>query len=244
MVRLSDRMNRIAGMVTPGKVMADIGCDHGLISVYLIEENVCPRVIAMDIGEGPLASAKKSIAEHLGEEADKITLRISDGFKELKSGETEGAIIAGMGGMLIISILENGLHNADTPVITPGYELVLSPQSDIYLVRKFLRENGFLIIDEDMLIEDGKYYNIIKAVYNDVLAESVDKDTEMIYDSFGRILIEKRSPVLLGFLERELGRKETLFCRLSKSTSESSVERLGELREEVTMITGALEMIR
>ena len=101
-----------------------------------------------------------------------------------------------------------------------------------------------------MLIEDGKYYNMIKAVYKDPevseinATEAAEKDTEIIYDSFGRILIERKSPVLFDFLKRELARRESLICKLMGSSSESSFMRLQELRDEVTVMTGALDMFR
>jgi tRNA (adenine22-N1)-methyltransferase len=240
---LSKRMKMIVDMVTPGRVTADIGCDHGLVSVYLIKNNIAPRVYAMDIGEGPLRSAKKNISEALSEEeASKIELRLSDGFTALAPGESESAIIAGMGGYLIISILEGGLHNS---VISPGYELLLSPQSDVPMVRRFLRENGFSTIDEEMLIEEGKYYNIIKTVYKGTdkdFIENMNSDSEPynIDDIYGRILLEKKSPVLRHFLENEVEKKEKLFCTLSKQSTENSINRLASLKNEIESAAKAL----
>ena len=275
-IKLSKRMKKIADMVTPGRVTADIGCDHGLVSVYLVKNNIAPHVIAMDIGQGPLESARKNIlyyssndmADEMEEKyerknernnesdatddvskvtnntweiSDKIELRISDGFSALKPGETECAVIAGMGGHLIISILEKGLHNS---VLKTGYELVLSPQSDIPLVRKYLREHGIKIIDEEMLLEDGKYYNIIKAVVSDGGAETVNQNLHLlVYDSFGYNLIMKKSAVLKEYLQGELKKKENLFCKLSKTQSDSTVERLSTLRNEVDIISKALQML-
>ena len=103
---LSDRMKRIADMVTPGRVTADIGCDHGLVSAYLVDMGICPKVYAMDVAEGPLESAKKNTREF----SDRIELRLSDGFEALEKGETDCAIIAGMGGHLVLSILEGGME--------------------------------------------------------------------------------------------------------------------------------------
>lgn len=253
-LQLSKRLKTIADMTTPGRVTADIGCDHGLVSVYLLQGGIAPFVYAMDIGKGPLEAAEKNIREALSaEDRGKIELRISDGFKALSPGETEAAIIAGMGGQLIISILTAGLHNS---VISPGYELVLSPQSDVPMVRTYLRENGFDTIDEEMLSEDGKYYNIIKTVFrgnavggddishkNDA-TETDEKHTRIImaelYDRYGRILLEKKSPVLREYLEKEVEKKEKLFCSLSKKTTEGSINRLVSLRSEIELAASAL----
>ena len=245
-IKLSNRMKQIADMVTPGRVTADIGCDHGLVSVYLIQKNIAPRVIAMDIASGPLEAAKKNIALLSEGNESQIELRLSNGFEALKPGETDAAVIAGMGGKLIISILEKGLHNS---VINPGYELVLSPQSDITCVRQFLREQSFLIVDEDMLIDEGKFYNIIKAVYSldrntevlsaDNLSDMTDEEQKM-YDAFGQILIEKKSPVLKVYLEQELTKKEKLFCTLSKQDTDAAGNRLAQLNGEVRLIGDTL----
>ena len=173
---LSKRMMCLANMVTPGKRIADIGCDHALVSIYLVSEGISPKVLAMDIGEGPLEAAKANIEKYGLSES--IETRLSDGMSELKPGETDGALIAGMGGLTIVGILEKGLHN-----ISSGYELVLSPQSEIPEVRAFLRTHGIKIIDEEMIIEDDKYYNIIKAVATD--EEHIDtKNYMMLIVSF------------------------------------------------------------
>lgn len=249
-IRTSERMRRIAGMITPGKTIADIGCDHGLVSLYLIKEGIASHVIAMDVAEGPLESAQANIYEiESGKYEKNIELRLSDGFKALNTGETDSAIIAGMGGHLIMSILEQGIPMSspgkkDNFIFTEGYEIVISPQSDIPLVRSFLRDNHFDIIDEDMLVEEGKYYNIIKAVFltSDIINEN-DEVTQKIYDSFGEILIKKKSPVLRNYLEQELAKREGLFCRLSKKSTDNTVNRLAGLNEEIALIGRAMEML-
>ena len=229
---LSERMKRIADLVTPGRVTADIGCDHGLVSAYLIEREICPKVYALDVAQGPLNSAKKNTSEY----SDRIELRLSDGFEALEKGETQCAIITGMGGHLILSILEAGMDKMED-----GYELVLSPQSDIFLVRKYLCENGFEIVEEDMLKEDGKYYVIIKAVF-ETPGKSIEKTEAGLY--YGEKLIEKKSPVLKEYLEKEIEKRETLFCRLSKSQNENTINRLAELRKEVETMSKVLDMMR
>ena len=107
-------------MVTPGKRVADIGCDHAYTSIYLVEKGLAQNVVAMDVAEGPLKSAMKNIDSFgLGE---RIETRLSDGMTALVPGETDVAIIAGMGGLLVIDILRRGMN-----VWQSGYELILSP---------------------------------------------------------------------------------------------------------------------
>ncbi len=231
-IKLSKRMKLIADMVTPGKRVADIGCDHGYVSIYLVEQKRSEHVIAMDVAKGPLEIAKKNIMS--SGLSGKIDVRLSDGFDALEAGESDEVIIAGMGGNLIIDILKRGLHK-----MSAGYELVLSPQSDVPLVRSFLRESGFVIKDEEMLLEDGKYYNIIKAELSETgvntETENKDKDKQLILnDTYGEKLIEKKHPVLKDYLEKQMEKYQGIFCRLSKSSGEGAVKRLSEISSELS----------
>ncbi len=230
---LSKRMMCLTNMVTPGKRVADIGCDHALVSIYLVSEGISPKVLAMDIGEGPLEAAKANIEKYGLSES--IETRLSDGMSELKPGETDGAVIAGMGGLTIVGILERGLHN-----ISSGYELVLSPQSEIPEVRAFLRTHGIKIIDEEMIIEDDKYYNIIKAVATD--EELID--TNELYDTYSQFLIEKKSPIYLRYLEENLEKMSGIYCRLSKQDGDKVIDRMAEIRDEVDDIARVLDMMK
>ena len=241
-IKLSKRMKSIADMVTPGRTVADIGCDHGYVSIYLVEEGIADKVYAMDVAEGPLGNARESISER--GLSDKIEARLSNGFEAIEAGQTDCAVISGMGGFLIMDIITDGLHK-----IEPGYELVLSPQSDVPLVRTFLREHGFEITDEDMLSEDGKYYNIIKAkkIKGEISGEtdsgSIDAKQLMLYDTYGRRLIEKKHPVLRGYLEKKAEKYQGLFCRISKQSGDKSVDRLSQLRTEIEDIEKVLALL-
>ena len=93
---LSNRMQALTDMVTPGTVITDVGCDHGFVSVYLVQKGISPRVIAMDVRPGPLEHAREHIREYGLE--DRIETRLSDGLHSLKTGEAAGMICAGMGG--------------------------------------------------------------------------------------------------------------------------------------------------
>lgn len=230
---LSGRMKAIADMVTPGKVVADVGCDHGYISIYLIQKEICQKAIAMDVAGGPLGTAKANVEEM--ELTDHIELRLSDGFEKLLPGEADRVVIAGMGGMLMINILDSGRDK-----LFQGTELILSPQSDQMQVRKYLRKNGFRIIDEKMMLEDGKYYNIIRAEKeNEMLGKSAtvssDNDTDImeLYDRYGEHLIKRHDPVLTDYLLRELEKKNSIFCHISKAAGDNAMSRMAELTKEI-----------
>ncbi len=238
MINLNKRMKCIADMVTPGKRVADIGCDHALISIYLADAGISDTILAMDVNEGPLRSAEKNILQH--GVSDKVLTRLSDGFSALKENETDAAIISGMGGMLIVDILKVGLSK-----LNDGYELILSPQSDIFEVRHFLRINRFSIIDEKMLLEDGKFYNVIKAKLDkktDFLSN--DATDESFYDTYGKILIDNKSSVLKAYAEGRLEKLNQVYCHLSSREVDTVINRMAELNREIHELARLIDMLR
>ncbi len=237
MPKLSNRMKCIADMVTPGKRVADIGCDHAFISIYLAKQGISEGGLAMDIAAGPLENAKKNI-EMYGV-ADKVKTRISNGMDALEKNESDAAIISGMGGPLIIDILSRGISK-----LSEGYELILSPQSEIEEVRHFLRTSDFQIVDEEMMIEDGKYYNIIKAIYLENATDDQEVDTNKVYDRYGKLLIQKKSPVLLRYSEERIEKLEGIYCKLSKETGDSIIDRMAEINSEVDELAKVIELIK
>lgn len=184
---LSKRLQHVADMVRSGGVVADIGCDHGFTSIYLVEHHKAKRAIAMDINEGPLERAWEHI--QLAGLEEQIDIRLSDGLEKLSLEEADTILISGMGGALIKKILfrqkEIAIHSK---------ELVLSPQSEIYLVRKAIHELGFQIQKEEMVFDQGKFYVIMRGVPG-----REQYDTELEY-RYGKYLIEKRDSVFLDYL--------------------------------------------
>lgn len=144
-------------MVSPAGTAADIGTDHAYVPVYLVQQKKVSRAVAMDVNPGPLSRARRTV-EAAGLK-DQIDLRLSDGLTKLRAGEAECIILAGMGGALITRLLREGLDRCQA-----AGQLVLAPQSETELVRRFLREQGFVIDREDMVLEDGKFYPVIHAV--------------------------------------------------------------------------------
>lgn len=157
MIQLSKRLQAVAELAKTASIrcVADIGTDHGYIPIWLVEQGIAERAIAMDIRIGPLQRAQKHIREQ-GLEAY-IETRLSDGLAALRREEAQVIVIAGMGGATMSGILEAGRS-----VISPDTILVLQPQSELYEFRRYLAEHDFVLLAEDMVEEDGKYYPMMK----------------------------------------------------------------------------------
>ena len=227
---LSKRLKAVVDMVPAGVTPADIGCDHGYVAIALIREGKCKRVIASDINKGPLKRAEEHIKE--AGLSDVIDLRLSDGVKEIRDGEVDTLIISGMGGLLIRDILETAFDRMKEHLS----DLILLPHRDIDIVRVFLRKNGFVIEDEEMVFEDNKYYTVIHAVKSDRyggtdIAYLSDKSfDEEVNDMFGPVLLMKRSDVFISYLMHEKAKANDL---VTKVTDERKIR---ELKERIRII--------
>ena len=221
-MQLSQRLSSVASMVTAGNCLADVGTDHGYVPIYLYERKIIPHAIAMDVNKGPLERAALHIAESGMKEA--IETRLSDGLTALKPGEADSVVVAGMGGPLIIRILS--AH----PEITESLkELILQPQSEISEVRIWLYEQGYEIIEEHMVFEDGKYYPMFKAVKN----PEAKKLTNLEY-KYGKISVLGEPEVLRAYLVREIANKQTILQKLSEETTKKSKGRAVEIKALLT----------
>ena len=158
-MNLSKRLMTAVNMVTEGFAVLDVGCDHAYTSIELVRRK-SPCAVASDVRPGPLKAAREHIAE-AGLE-DKVTTVLADGVPRniiglLPENIPASLVITGMGGMLIIKILSEAAE-----LLERFDELILSPQSDIYAVRKYLAERSYVFIDEAEILEDGKFYTLMK----------------------------------------------------------------------------------
>ncbi|PAB58910.1 tRNA (adenine(22)-N(1))-methyltransferase [Anaeromicrobium sediminis] len=205
-MKLTKRLDKIAKFVKEGAKIADIGTDHAYIPVYLAEKNIVNKAIACDVNEGPLNIAKKNIKEN--ELEDKIETRIGSGLKPLKMGEVDTAIIAGMGGLLISTILEESIEIAKSLD-----RLILQPMVAQEELRIWLNENGFTIEKEALVKDEGKMYEVIVAKVGHEYIE------DSIYFDVGIKLIEDNDPLLKEFVTNKIAKYEKLLYNLSKQKS-------------------------
>ena len=227
MITVSKRMETVISMVTKGNKVADIGTDHGYVPIALIQRGIAPQAIAMDVRKGPLQKAKENRMAYQMEE--RIEIRLSDGLQQLKAGEVDTIIIAGMGGVLIARILKEG-----ETIVQSVKELIVQPQSEIYKVRKQLHELGFQIVKEEMLIEEGKYYTVMKAVAG---RQTYKDEVEYFY---GKLLLEERNPILYQWLEKEYCTTKELYKKIEYVDSPAAIIRKEELLHTLELIKGGI----
>ena len=228
-MELSKRLQAVADLVSHGLVIADVGTDHGYIPIYLVQTGKSEKAFAMDVNEGPLLRAKAHIAEQ--GMSEKIQVRLSDGVRALLPGECDGVVVAGMGGALAIKIMEEGEN-----IFRDLKEFVLQPQSELTKVRQYLFENDYCVIAEDMVLEDGKFYPMMKVTNGKSPAYSL---VELRY---GKRLLEQKHPVLLRYLEKEVQAKENILQNLKSESGEHIHKRMRELEEEILYAKKALEV--
>lgn len=227
MINLSKRLQAVADLVTSAECIADVGCDHGYIPIYLVEQGICKKAIAMDINRGPLQRAREHIEEHkLGAY---IETRLSDGVQALEKGEVQEIVIAGMGGATMQGILEEGAG-----ILEPDTLLVLQPQSELGEFRSYLVSRNFSILAEDMVYEGGKYYPMMKVQKQNTISGPHDgySETELRY---GPLLLARRHPVLKEFLQWQLEHKKAILQQLKQHD---------RIEEEISYICQALKVYK
>ena len=161
MINLDNRLKQCAEFVSGKGCAVDVGTDHAYLAVHLISSDICKKVIACDLREGPLQSAK----EHILVEGlqDKIKTALSDGLDNIPPDGVSDIIIAGMGGELIAKIISRAEWIRKNKV-----NLILQPMTKANDLRKFLFENGFKIKCEKAVRSESFIYSVIDAEYSEI----------------------------------------------------------------------------
>ena len=170
MPQISIRLKTIADFVKPNSAVCDIGCDHGYLAIYLMKHGKTKSVIAADIGEKPLKNAQKNIENAA---VSGIDLRLCDGLSGIRPNETDTIICAGIGGEVIAGILDRGKSVA----ARRGVDLILQPTTSPEFLRRFLYQNGYEIVCETPVFENGQIYSVMLAEF----ADNIQKMPECFY---------------------------------------------------------------
>ena len=188
---LSNRLLACCDFVSPGDRVADIGCDHGYLGIYLLKNGIASNVIASDVNEKPLQSAVANAVRY--GEKEKMSFYLSDGVRNIPR-DFDCLVCAGMGADTMISILESAPWLKD-----PRYRLILQCQSKRPELRRYLAKNGF-VISRETLARDGKFiYTVMEVTYG--------PGTELPVWNYYITpqLIDSGSPLFPAFLNRVIG---------------------------------------
>ncbi|MGN7454966.1 tRNA (adenine(22)-N(1))-methyltransferase [Paenibacillus pasadenensis] len=249
----SKRLSAIADYVLEGSRLADIGSDHALLPVELVGRGTCPSAIAGEVNDGPLEAARRGIAA--AGLASSIEARKGDGLEVLQPGEADTVTIAGMGGALIVSILEAGRLGGKLDGVR---QLVLQPNVGEELVRAWLLEHGWHLAEESILEEDGKIYEVLHALSS---AEARERSEELYGGEpllpgltseedrrlklrMGPYLTRRPSEAFARKWSSELRKLRGIALQLERSDTEEAAARKRELAQVIDRIEEVLACTR
>jgi tRNA (adenine22-N1)-methyltransferase len=225
---ISERLECIAKMVEKCDSVADIGTDHAYLPIYLIKNGVCRRAIASDINKGPVEKAKLNI--RMENEDESIECRLGPGLTTILPNEVNVAIIAGMGGNLIRDIIEDSME-----VFKSLDYLVLQPVQNPDILRRYIYERGYEVIDEELCKDENRYYELIKIRYG-----NKTEHLEDIYCEISKLLLEKKHPIVKEYIFLKIKKYDTILNNI-RDNGEMAKVRKDSLNEKIVKLK---EMLR
>ncbi|MDW0108967.1 tRNA (adenine(22)-N(1))-methyltransferase [Sporosarcina aquimarina] len=225
---LSERLKLVASFVEQGTVLADIGSDHAYLPCWLIQNGLISRAIAGEVVKGPFESAKRNVqSEGLGKQ---ITVRMANGLRAIEQNDSvETVTIAGMGGSLIASILDN-----DSERLASVKRIIVQPNIHSMAIRQWAVDNSWKIVNEAIVKEDRKIYEVLvlepgKGTYS---------SEEML---MGPYLIKECADAFLEKWQGELAELSRVITALTKSAqSEEAKMKRQQLSETKDLIERVL----
>lgn len=233
--KLSMRLTAVAKYVPKEARLADIGSDHAYLPSYLVKNAGIPFAVAGEVAKGPYQSAKSNVmAEGL---SDRISVRMGDGLEVIESGEIDCITIAGMGGALIASILENGKEKLETVK-----RLVLQPNISAISIRLWFLENGWELIAEEILEEDSKTYEILVAEKGNAKRPYQKNKMEMEL-LMGPFLIQHQNEIFKKKWLSESSNWERVKKQLENAAATpETVEKRKEIEDKLKLVEEALKI--
>ncbi|OCA91137.1 SAM-dependent methyltransferase [Bacillus sp. FJAT-27225] len=232
--QLSKRLQTVANYIPKGAKLADIGSDHAYLPVFLAGRGLIESAIAGEVVEGPYQTASRQVrAEGL---EDVIAVRLGDGLEVVAPGEVDCISIAGMGGALITEILEEGKNKLDSVK-----RLVLQPNIAAWAIRKWLVENGWELIDEDILEEDSKIYEILVAERGKPERPyTTGLETGLL---FGPFLQQRRQEAFLKKWKLEKENWQKVLGKLGQAKPSDEVEaKKADLQKKIVLVEEVLNL--
>jgi len=229
-MKLGERLAAIAAMVPQGAKLADIGTDHAYLPIALLQAGKIDYAVAGEVNEGPYAAAKAMIEQYNLQ--GRIQLRLGNGLEVIYPGEVDTVVVAGMGGSTIIDILSR--YPATTRSLR---RLILQPMTGGAAVRFWLRDNGWRIEDEELVIEQGHIYEIIAAI------QGSEPDWEPILAEIGPVIWARRHPLLKEHLKRLIERTRRVIVQMSASAEARSSQQYQDYQVKLQQLEGKYQCL-
>ncbi|MDM5156488.1 tRNA (adenine(22)-N(1))-methyltransferase TrmK [Bacillus sp. DX1.1] len=231
-VKLSKRLEEVVREIPVGSTIADIGSDHAYLPCYTIINNIATKAVAGEVVDGPFRSAQATVAECGLQE--KVDVRKGNGLAVITPGEVDVITIAGMGGALIRDILENGKEKLNGVT-----RLILQPNIAAHHIREWFVENGWELIHEKIIKEDGKIYEIVVGEKGDPLAPYHENKQASLF--IGPFLMKEKSDTFVEKWESELKNFQNIIKQLERATaSEDTKVKREEVLAKMKMIEEVL----
>ena len=195
-VHLSPRLDAVLHMLEGADTVADVGCDHGRLTAALLQQGICRHVIASDISKPSLEKARYLISYI--KKDDLVSFRLGDGLNVLKPYECDAIAILGMGGTLMCKILEK----CDVPLMG-ARSIVLQPMRAQDDIRSYLYKHKYRIIEDKIVLDHGRYYQIIKAEPG-ITSDTIPNEFPMEFFDVGYKTFSDRDPLLVNLCEQQL----------------------------------------
>lgn len=244
MIKLSERLQKIAACIEPGETVADIGTDHGLLPIFLFEHAISPKLVLCDINAGPLEKAKKNIETMAP--SFLADLRQGDGISLLEKGETDVIVIAGMGGELISAILEEDLKKSRS-----FSKWIFQPRTASEKLRETLFRHDFAIVDELLAKERGRICEIIVAVpapkkrftakQKESMIGAMEKD--LVFE-ISSLMLLKKDPLLEPFLLKKIQKEREIIKNITENGRNISYLKAESAKKRIAGFEALVEQIR
>lgn len=220
-VKLNNRLQTVASFITTNRSIIDVGCDHALLSIYLVQTKDTKKVIASDIKQGPLMRAKENLKKFQVEK--QIQIKLGPGIETIDE-DIDTIIISGMGGLNMIGILKyspSKYQNVDT--------LILSPNSDTDKVRREISKLGFYIENEKLVKDKNIIYPVI-------LFKRGRKKYRYYEYLYGPVLMKQKDSLFFEYMQNEKIKKQKLLEVLPKKYFQKRWQLKKELHEILKIV--------
>lgn len=230
-LKLSKRLETVVSFIPKGARLADIGSDHAYLPCYAYLHGYIVQAVAGEVADGPFRSAEQQVRK-VGL-SDVISVRKGDGLAVIEAGEVDCVTIAGMGGTLIAHILEAGKQKLETVK-----RLILQPNVGAHVVRKWLFDNGWELIAERILEEDGQIYEVLVAEKGDPLKPYRDFEIELLVGPFLRT---ERNDVFVKKWRKEIEHWRRIIAELeAKATTKEGLTKKEALERNISFVEEVL----